>query len=584
MTENIQNIDNNGLDLTTYHAAYGAAGDSFKVTNDFLIFKRTAATGNGGFGYYLETDTTKDVYITMVAGSTNNSLSYRITGPTTLGDLRIRFDDSKIVGKKVTPCGVNLLVYRFTPSDFIQANLSNKFGVLFTIAGAGTAILKNLTVSNTIGLNANYQTQNDQLENVNLREKTEIGQAVDILSSATLDNHSGLQFGTFDNASNIDNGVLKEVDVYAPTAGDYIFKTGQIDQNNLLVSEAAYTWKLQKGYNHLDLEYANIPLESGYRLFADLSALGTYVPDETHARIFTSLIQDDVHSTANPTYSGFVFYSCDTLLPFSYSVIESGLDRKLDNVNQRIDLLANRLESVESFTNTVSLTSPNGNKYAVQVDNDGKLTVYNPAPVKVLIIGNSLTITRGAIGMAASDPDHDYYALLRQKFIQQNPKAVVQPRLSAAQWETETTSLGRQMIFDTVIAPALDADTDVVIIQLIDNVNSDDKKATFKADAETLIKNIKNKAPKARVFWIARWFADENLLADLKEVCQAAGATQIDITDIARMSDTKSFIGAKRTGKDGTTWTVESSGEAAHPGDKGMQLIADRISEAILGR
>ncbi|MGJ3806466.1 SGNH/GDSL hydrolase family protein [Lactiplantibacillus argentoratensis] len=577
------NIINSPIDLSTYRAAYSVGGETFNLTDDGLIYKRTATSGNGGFGYFCNIDTTKNVYVTYKGGnSANSSFVPRITGADTLGNLKIRLDDNAhTVGNPVTPAGIKTYVYKITPTDFSSAGINKSFGILFTISGNGYAILKDLTVSNTIGFNSNSDTQNKILEKTSLRQNEIIGQSPKSLGSATKINHSGILFGTYDIQSQIDDGILKNLEVFAPSAGNYKFSVGKIDQNDLIVSQTDYQIALNAGYNVIDLEQKQIVIDNGFRLFADLSTLGIYQPDSSHQRLFTSLIQDDSHATTNPNYSGYVMYSDDVLLPFKYEVCEKNVDKKISTLKSSINDTNLSVSNVEAYLGNINLVSPSGKKFGISVDDSGNLTTFSLTANKVLIMGNSLTLAGGQIGMAASNPSSDYYSLVKSKLTAINSNVVVKPRLGAGQWESETTSAGRQQVFDDIISPQLDADTDVVIVQLIDNINTDAKKATFEADAETLIKNIKNKAPKARVFWIARWFADDNLLAELKEACQAAGATQIDITDIARMSDTKSYIGATRTGEDGTSWTVTSSGEAAHPGDKGMQLIADRVIESI---
>lgn len=576
---------NSPIDLSTYTSAYAVGGETFNLTDDGLIYKRTATSGNGGFGYFCNVDTTKNVYVTYKGGNSANSFfAPRITGSDSLGNLKIRLDDNaRVVGEPVTPTGINTYVYKITPTDFANAGINRSFGILFTIAGSGYAILKDLTISNTIGFNSNSETQNKILEKTPLRQNDAIGQSPRSLGGATKITRQGIMFGTYDAQSQIDDGILKNLEVFAPSTGNYKFSVGKIDQNQLIVSRTDYQFALNAGYNIIDLEPQQIGIDNGFRLFAELSTLGIYQPDSSHQRMFTSLIQDNSHSTTNANYSGYIMYSDDVLLPFKYEVCEKSVDKKISTLKNSINDVNLSVSNVEASLGNINLVSPGGKKFGISVDDSGNLTTFSLVANKVLIMGNSLTLAGGQIGMAASNPSSDYYSLVKNKLMTVNPKVIVKPRLGAGQWESETTSAGRQKVFDEIISPQLDPDTDVMIIELIDNINTDDKKATFEADAETLIKNIKNKAPKARVFWVARWFADDSLLSELKEACQVAGATQIDITDIARMSDTKSFIGAKRTGEDGTTWTVKSSGEAAHPGDKGMQLIADRVSEAILG-
>ena len=122
-----------------------------------------------------------------------------------------------------------------------------------------------------------------------------------------------------------------------------------------------------------------------------------------------------------------------------------------------------------------------------------------------------------------------------------------------------------------------------MIVQLIDNVNTDEKLATFEKDAENLIRNIRTKAPHARVLWVAGWFVNDSKMQLFKQACDQAGATLVDITKYKDDTQYKSYIGAKRTGIDGTEMTVTEAGVAAHPGDLGMQMIRDEIVKTITG-
>jgi len=54
-----------------------------------------------------------------------------------------------------------------------------------------------------------------------------------------------------------------------------------------------------------------------------------------------------------------------------------------------------------------------------------------------------------------------------------------------------TDTASRQTVFDTKVKPNISADTGMVIYQLIDNINSDERLATFEHDAEQLIANTK---------------------------------------------------------------------------------------------
>jgi len=154
-------------------------------------------------------------------------------------------------------------------------------------------------------------------------------------------------------------------------------------------------------------------------------------------------------------------------------------------------------------------------------------------------------------------------------------------RLGLGEWEQATDTASRQTVFDTKVKPNISADTGMVIYQLIDNINSDERLATFEHDAEQLIANTKAIAPKAMILWIAGWFVDDNKMALVKQACENQGATLVDITAYKDNPANKSELGATRTGTGGDVWQITNPGEAIHPGDTGMQLIANKIFETL---
>lgn len=98
-------------------------------------------------------------------------------------------------------------------------------------------------------------------------------------------------------------------------------------------------------------------------------------------------------------------------------------------------------------------------------------------------------------------------------------------------------------VFNEQLKPALSANTDLVIVQLGDNINSNDKNATFGADAKKLIKNIKSVSPKATVVWVATWYQSyASITTDVQTACESEGAIYVPIHSIAQEgSHTRSF-------------------------------------------
>jgi len=577
---NVEQIYNNRLDFSTYRSAFGQPGDMFKVDTDKLTFTRVMATGNGGFGFFVNVDTSKDVFITVEMGSVNNTGGFLITSSTSLGDFKIRFSESNLIDTETLKNGINRYLYRVTPAEFSTAAIKNTFGVLFVVAGADTMILKSLSVSNTIGFNENYRSQNEIFENIGLRKKSEIGDSpININQSAEKAVNGGM-LATYTSSSSVVNGILERFKIYAKSAGTLTITVGQLDQNMLLVSNTTFTLSVNVGYNDIDLTSRKISMEPSFKIFVNINDVGVYTPDTVNTHQQKTLIQDSDHYLDGSVYKGYYFYEENVVVPFSYTVIEKNVNAKISDVNEVINTTNKRIDDLAGSGSNINLTAPDGTKYGITIDNDGNLVAVNISPKKLRVIGNSLTHTTGDIGMASSDQYHDYWYLLTSYLKNKYPTLDIGNRGTGGNWETATPGQGRIDAWNQYVSPQIDSDSDIVILQLIDNVH-DSGTSQFKTDAVTLLNNIHTKAPKAKVYWVARWYSSDDFLNALKEACLQANATQIDITDIARMSDTKSYIGAVRTGIDGTSWTVTSAGEASHPGDKGHSLIADRIISTL---
>ena len=211
------------------------------------------------------------------------------------------------------------------------------------------------------------------------------------------------------------------------------------------------------------------------------------------------------------------------------------------------------------------------------VDNNGNLMAKSSVPTNVVVVGNSLTYNWGNFGLAASNPTLDWYAHVKDYISGVNPNAVFN-RFGLGDWESATSTADRDTVFNNEMKPSLSADTDLVIIQLGDNINTSDKNATFGNDAKKLIQNIKSVSPKATIVWVATWYQSySNITTDVQSACESEGATYVAIHSIAQQSGTSSYIGATQTDADGNTRTIDNSGRASHPGDKGHQLIADEV-------
>ena len=98
----------------------------------------------------------------------------------------------------------------------------------------------------------------------------------------------------------------------------------------------------------------------------------------------------------------------------------------------------------------------------------------NKIPQKCLVIGNSITLGFGTHGMASSDVDTDFYYLIKEYLTGLNPNFQIE-RVDGRPWESCTTTETRKTKLEEILADCLEEDTDLVIIQLGDNVNTAEK-------------------------------------------------------------------------------------------------------------
>ncbi len=271
-----------------------------------------------------------------------------------------------------------------------------------------------------------------------------------------------------------------------------------------------------------------------------------------------------------------------------------------------------------SLTN---LISPDGSKWTIQVSNSGALISIPVIPNNALFIGNSLLLGFGEFGMAASDVEHDYYHYITSL----NPEGSY-TRLSGSGFEASTsTEIATQWMNDALL-PELNDELDLVIVQLGDNVNTEDKRRTFSETCKMILTYIRTHAPNARVVWVGSWYA-KNLKTTYEKACKETGCMYVDITDI----DGSNKIGGIYTVSQSTSTTysvdsfevledkqikiyftvegnqynatvhydsyssnagvsvtivgkekvITSSGVASHPGNSGMLAIANRIAYSL---
>nr|DAK49166.1 MAG TPA: hydrolase [Caudoviricetes sp.]DAX98612.1 MAG TPA: hypothetical protein [Caudoviricetes sp.] len=371
-------------------------------------------------------------------------------------------------------------------------------------------------------------------------------------------------------------GFIDTINVYVKQAGTYNFAIGNIDQNDLIVSPRIFQKQLSTGYNTLDVINEEHEIFYGEQLFFEAHDNTVYA-----AKGERNLIQDAQHVTNNAGYSGKIMYGTDNAIPFNYKVADESTREKAEILKQKVDKIEPIVSGLELFKKMPMITSPNGTKFRLLVDNNGNLSTVSSVPNRVAIFGNSILShpwLKG-MGMAASAPDKDYFTLVKNYIMSKNPWAVVE-RGNGADWESDPNN--RRATFDSKMKRSLSSNTDIVILQFGDNLNTDEKRKNLETDIPNLINWIRTASPKALIYWVGIYYASPDFVERIKRICQPLDVTFVDIYQYSKDAKYKSEMGKVLRLPDGSNYTITNAGVASHPGDLGHKAIADEIIKHFL--
>lgn len=371
-------------------------------------------------------------------------------------------------------------------------------------------------------------------------------------------------------------GFIDTIDVYVKDAGTYNFAIGNIDQNDLIVSPRIFQKELSAGFNTLNVRGEDKEIFYGEQLFFESKDNKVYASKGER-----NLIQDAQHVTNNAGYSGKIMYETGQAIPFSYRVANESAIEKVEVLKQKTDKIEPIVTELELFKKTPMITSPNGTKFRLLVDNNGNLSTVSNIPSRVAVFGNSILShpwLKG-MGMAASAPDKDYFTLVKNYILSKNPSAVVE-RGNGADWESDPNN--RRGTFDSKMKQSLGPDTDIVILQFGDNLNTDEKRKNLETDIPNLVNWIRMASPKALIYWVGIYYASPDFVERIKRICKPLGVTFVDIYQYSKDAKYKSEMGKVLRLPDGSNYTITNAGVASHPGDLGHKAIADEIIKNFL--
>ncbi len=205
-------------------------------------------------------------------------------------------------------------------------------------------------------------------------------------------------------------------------------------------------------------------------------------------------------------------------------------------------------------------------EYISYINRDGK-------GKRFLVVGNS--ITRHGVkhdigwhndwGMAASSAERDYVHILYRALCERYPDAVL-CITQVATWERMFTE-GTSILPDFAEARAFGADA--LVMRLVENCpNNAEKTALFKEKYVEFVEYLKGDTVTQTVVTTGFW--RHHFDTGICECAAENGYTLVTLGDLGEDESMKA-IGL-----------FEHDGVANHPGDKGMQAIADRILAAIM--
>ena len=217
-----------------------------------------------------------------------------------------------------------------------------------------------------------------------------------------------------------------------------------------------------------------------------------------------------------------------------------------------VDIKNNTVDASNQMVNVSSIVSYMGDK---------------PAPLKILVVGNSIT-RHGPKpdigwerdwGMAASAPEKDYVHLLYAKLRAAGVSPFMMIR-QASGWEIGYLNEG---ILDK-FAEERAFDADIVIYRLGENVKKETKYA-FREKLEAFINHI---CPRGKVVFTTNFWKNEIVDDGIRDLAAKRGEPCVDI--VCTAEDQMALE------------PFDHKGVAMHPGDKGMEMIAEKLGDAVL--
>lgn len=220
----------------------------------------------------------------------------------------------------------------------------------------------------------------------------------------------------------------------------------------------------------------------------------------------------------------------------------------------------------ELYKNTVSAKNQLKNSEFIKF-----FDVYNNG-LRVMFLGNSITLHgkkpeigwNNAWGMAASTGENDYVHILMSYIREKVPEPAF-CICQGAKWEVHYKE---DIDSYDEYADARDFEADIIIVRLIENCNGEDfSNEKFKSELMRFIKYLSPKKSVKLIFTTSFWkHPGDNAIEELSK------ETDNPLVKLGDLGDNKEMM---------AIGLFEHEGVSIHPGDKGMQAIADRIYDVL---
>lgn len=205
---------------------------------------------------------------------------------------------------------------------------------------------------------------------------------------------------------------------------------------------------------------------------------------------------------------------------------------------------------------------------------------YLDTGINYLAIGNSITKHKeneywwDEHGMAASTKEKDYVHLIAA-YLREEGEEVLFYTYNFYQWEVQSTDRAEML---ELIDPYMNSELDIITVQLGENVTDT---RTYYEDYKELINYIKRGSPNAIIIIIDDFWSDREKSVIKSRVAMETNVYFVDLSDIRGDEEYQCGIGTVVYDSEGIEHMVEHEGVARHPGDKGMEVIANRVIDIL---